>query len=143
MISLEKFDELSPQDLQARYAELVNAVRELQKLGETEGWRILSEVIEANASTVTAGLETQYFSSPEEVFKDQWMKGTVNGLRRVKVLLSESITYYSRYRDVVAKMLTERTTNGASEPEPPGGESLAHWPDPDINGSDESGAYAP
>lgn len=104
-------------EVQAAYAELVEAVRALQILQASEGWRELQKIIESNAATVVASLNLRAFSSEGDVYSDQWMKGTVNGLRRVPILLDESVKLYLRNRDALAELLKEGQEDGATESE--------------------------
>jgi len=114
MIDLEQIAALSRAALSEKYSEVVDAVRELERLRASMGWKLLAGLLESNASTVARGQDGGYFTSPEDVYKDQWMKGTANGLRRVPALLDESITYYTRFRDLIATMLTEGQGNEVS-----------------------------
>ena len=119
MIDLEGLDALPRDKLQERYAEIVEAVRELQRLQGSEGWRILEELLEANAANLRRSAPER-FLAPEDVYTDQWTKGAASGLKRVPLLLHQMISAYISNRDTIAKMLTEGQNNGSSRSDPVG-----------------------
>lgn len=142
MIDLESITVLSRSALADKYAELVEVVRELQRLQESVGWKALQDIIEANATNVRADLDGRHFASQEAVYLDQWMKGTVNGLKRVPVLLDESIIHYTRFRDLVATMLKEGQEDGSGRDGGSGGGYSGTFTG-DYDDPDDRSAFAP
>lgn len=100
--------------LAARYTELVSIVHAFERMEKSPGWTLFSEIVQANALTVQNERSTSYFTSPEDVYKDQYMKGVSHGLRQALILLPASLDAYREMRDRIAQVLQQESDNGSS-----------------------------
>lgn len=139
---VDDLDKLSPEQLRARYEEIIQIVSELQHLQSSAGWIVLRDLLSANAENLRNDYADAQFSDLGGAFTDQHKKGLVRGLLRVEPLLSESIEYYTNFRSLIATLL-EETSDGSSSERSAGFSGSDRDPlrsgDPSLNG----GSFAP
>lgn len=111
---LDGLDTLPRPALAERYRDLSSVCRDLESLSRHQGWKHLQQLLADNSAVVQNERPTGWYTSSEDVYKDQYMKGCAEGLRRPAAILAASLEAFQNARDQIAAFLEQENEDGSS-----------------------------